>query len=243
MDYADLERKAADPQVKLAILCSPHNPVGRVWTAQELRRFAEICREHGVLVISDEIHGDLIYPGLSFASLATLGGELAEQAVICTAPSKTFNLAGLQTSNIIVSDPDLRSRFQGTLLKNGLTGINPFSLVALQAAYTQGDQWLTQVLAYLNDNLSYLRQVLARQLPQVRLIEPEGTYLSWLDFRQLGLSRQALHDLTLHRAGVYLDEGHIFGEQGEGFARMNIACPRPLLKEALNRLVQAVQAL
>jgi len=243
MDYADLERKAADPQVKLAILCSPHNPVGRVWTAQELRRFAEICREHGVLVLSDEIHGDLIYPGLSFASLATLGGELAEQAVICTAPSKTFNLAGLQTSNIIVSDPDLRSRFQATLLKNGLTGINPFSLVALQAAYTQGDQWLTQVLAYLNDNLSYLRQVLARQLPQVRLIEPEGTYLSWLDFRQLGLSRQALHDLTLHRAGVYLDEGHIFGEQGEGFARMNIACPRPLLKEALNRLVQAVQAL
>ena len=243
MDYTDLRRKAADPQVKLAILCSPHNPVGRVWEPDELRRFAEICQENNVLIIADEIHGDLIYPGHTFTPFAALGGRLAEQAVICTAPSKTFNLAGLLTSNIIVSDPDLRTRFQSTLLKNGLTGINPFSLVALQAAYTQGDEWLTQVLAYLNDNLSFLRRGLAQRLPEVGLIEPEGTYLCWLDFRRLGLSRQALHDLTLHRAGVYLDEGHIFGEQGEGFARMNIACPRPLLKEALNRLVQAIQAL
>jgi cystathionine beta-lyase len=243
MDYADLEQKAADPQVRLAILCSPHNPVGRVWEPGELRRFAEICRAHQVLVISDEIHGDLIYPGCTFTPFAALGGEFAGQAVICTAPSKTFNLAGLQTSNIIVRDAELRTRFQGTLLRNGLTGINPFSLVALQAAYTQGDEWLAQVLAYLSDNLSCLRRFLARRLPQVGLIEPEGTYLCWLDFRRLGLSRQSLHDLTLHRAGVYLDEGHIFGDAGEGFARMNIACPRPLLEAALGRLGQAIQAL
>ncbi len=243
MDFADLERKASHPQVRLAILCSPHNPVGRAWELDELCRFAEICRANDVLIISDEIHGDLIYPGHTFTPFAALGGALADQAVVCTAPSKTFNLAGLHISNIIVPDPGLRQQFQGTLLKNGLTGVNPFSLVAVRAAYEQGEDWLGQVLDYLDGNLITLRQYLAQKMPQITLIEPEGTYLAWLDCRRLGLSRQELHDLMLNRARVYLDEGHIFGEQGEGFQRMNIACPRPLLPEALDRLRKAVDIL
>jgi len=242
MDFEDLERKAADPQVKLAILCSPHNPVGRVWKAEELRRFAEICRANDVLIISDEIHGDLIYPGRTFTPFAALGKALAEQAVICTAPSKTFNLAGLHMSNIIVPDPRLRQRFQQALLKNGLTGVNPFGLAACTAAYDEGEDWLEQVLEYLDGNLTALRQHLRHHVPQITLIEPQGTYLAWLDCRQLGLSRPALHRLMLERARVYLDEGHIFGEEGEGFERMNIACPRPVLREALDRIQQAVHS-
>ena len=242
MDFEDLERKAADPQVKMAILCSPHNPVGRVWEAEELRRFAEICRANDVLIISDEIHGDLIYPGRTFTPFAALGKALAEQAVICTAPSKTFNLAGLHMSNIIVPDPRLRQRFQQALLKNGLTGVNPFGLAASTAAYDEGEDWLEQVLEYLDGNLTALRQHLRHHVPQITLIEPQGTYLAWLDCRQLGLSRPALHRLMLERARVYLDEGHIFGEEGEGFERMNIACPRPVLREALDRIQQAVHS-
>jgi cystathionine beta-lyase len=242
MDFEDLERKAADPQVKMAILCSPHNPVGRVWEAEELRRFAEICRANDVLIISDEIHGDLIYPGRTFTPFAALGKALAEQAVICTAPSKTFNLAGLHMSNIIVPDPRLRQRFQQALLKNGLTGVNPFGLAACTAAYDEGEDWLEQVLEYLDGNLTALRQHLRHHVPQITLIEPQGTYLAWLDCRQLGLSRPALHRLMLERARVYLDEGHIFGEDGEGFERMNIACPRPVLREALDRIQQAVHS-
>lgn len=243
MDFEDLERKAADPQVRLAILCSPHNPVGRVWKPDELRRFAEICRANDVLIISDEIHGDLTYPGHTFTPFAALGGALADQAVICTAPSKTFNLAGLHLSNIIVPDSSLRRQFQSTLLKNGLTGLNPFSLVAARAAYEQGEDWLLQILDYLDGNLTALRQHLRQHVPQITLIEPQGTYLAWIDCRRLGLSRQALHSLMLERARVCLDEGHIFGEEGEGFERMNIACPRPLLTEALDRIREAVGTL
>jgi cystathionine beta-lyase len=242
MDYEDLERKAADPQVRLAILCSPHNPVGRVWEAEELRHFAEICRANDVLIISDEIHGDLVYPGRTFTPFAALGKALAEQAVICTAPSKTFNLAGLHMSNIILADPRLREQFQQALLKNGLTGVNPFGLAAVQVAYDEGDDWLDQLLEYLAGNVTALRQHLRQHVPQITLIEPQGTYLAWIDCRRLGLSRPALHNLMLERARVYLDEGHIFGEEGEGFERMNIACPRPVLREALDRIQQAVHA-
>ncbi|MCJ7511740.1 MAG: pyridoxal phosphate-dependent aminotransferase [Anaerolineales bacterium] len=243
MDYDDLARKAADPRVKMAILCSPHNPISRVWSRQELQRFAEICLEHDILIVSDEIHGDLILPGHTFTPFAALGGEMAEKAIICTAPSKTFNLAGLHTSNIIVPDADLRARFRRTLDKNGVFDITAFGLVALEAAYNQGEDWLTQVLEYLQGNVAYLREYVATHIPQISVIEPEGTYLVWLDCRRLGLGKLELKHLMLKRAKVYLDEGYIFGEEGEGFERINIACPRSVLAEALERIRDAIASL
>jgi cystathionine beta-lyase len=240
MDFEDLERKVRGPGVKMVILCSPHNPVGRVWTRDELMRFGRICIENGVLVVSDEIHSDLIYPGFTFTPFADLSPEFAQHSVICTAPSKTFNLAGLQTSCIIIPDHELRSRFKRTIVSNGLIGINCFGLVALQAAYEQGEEWLARVLAYIQGNYEYLESYLANHVPQIRVVRPEGTYLVWLDCRGLGLGGAALHELFMEKAGVYLDDGFIFGKEGEGFERINIACPRSILVEALDRIRKAV---
>lgn len=240
MDFEDLEKKAADPRVKMAILCSPHNPVGRVWERDELRRFAEICLEHEVLIVSDEIHGDLIFPGHTFTPLGALGEAILAKSITCTAPSKTFNLAGLHTSNLILPNKELRSRFEATLQRNGLSGVNPMGLVALEAAYAHGEDWLDQVLGYLQGNLDFLKQTLEQDIPQIRLIEPEGTYLAWLDCRALGLDKLALRRLMVDQARVSLDEGFIFGTDGEGFERLNFACPRPVLAEALGRIRQAV---
>ncbi|MBM2847627.1 MAG: cystathionine beta-lyase, partial [Anaerolineales bacterium] len=226
MDFGDLEEKARDPRVRLAILCSPHNPVGRVWTADELTRFGEICLKNDVLIVSDEIHGDLIYRGNKFVPLARLGEAFAQNAITCTAPSKTFNLAGLHTSNIIISNPELRGRFEKTLQSNGLFGINAFGVVAVEAAYNHGEEWLAQVLDYLEGNLRYLEDYVSGRIPQVTVIRPEGTYLVWIDCRRLGLDKDGLKRLMLKEARVYLDEGFLFGPEGEGFERINIACPR-----------------
>lgn len=243
VDLAGLEALASQPDVTMLILSSPHNPVGRVWTPDELRRLGEICLAHGVLVVADEIHGDLIYPGHRFTPYATLGNEFAENAVICTAPSKTFNLAGLATSNIIIPNPELRLRFERTLNSNGLHGVNTFGMVALEAAYQEGEEWLAQVLDYVAGNFRFLRDYLAEHLPQIDVIEPEGTYLVWLDCRRLGLDKAALERLMLTEARVFLDEGYIFGAEGEGFERINIACPRSILAEALQRIKAAVDGL
>ncbi len=243
MDFTDLEAKCRDPKVKLAILCSPHNPVGRVWSEEELSRFGRICLDNGVLVVSDEIHGDLIHRGHRFTPLAKINEALAENAVVCTAPSKTFNLAGLLTSCILIPDPNLRLRFKQTLKKNGLFGIGVFGAAALQAAYDHGEDWLEQVLEYLGGNLRYLEQFASRHLPRITVIRPEGTYLVWLDCRRLGLDNWELRRLMMEEARVYLDEGFIFGPGGEGFERINIACPRPLLVQVLDRIKQAVDRL
>jgi cystathionine beta-lyase len=243
MDFDDLEAKARDPLVKMAILCSPHNPVGRVWTPEELRRFGEICGENGVLVVSDEIHSDLIYSGHTFTPFASLGESLAQNAVVCTAPSKTFNLAGLHVSNILIPNSDIRARFQQTLANNGLIGINTFGLVAVEAAYNHGEDWLGQMLHYVEGNLRYLQAFVAERIPQVTVIPPESTYLVWLDCRSLGLDKMALKRLMLDEAKVYLDDGFMFGPEGEGFQRVNIACPRAVLAEALQRIATAVQGL
>jgi cystathionine beta-lyase len=240
MDLVDLEKKARDPAVKMAILCSPHNPVGRVWTAEELARFGEICLENDVLVVSDEIHGDLIHEGVTFTPFASLGDELAANAVICTAPSKTFNLAGLLASNVIVPDEKLRTRFSRTLRASGLFGIGAFGIVALEAAYNHGEDWLDQVLAYISGNLEVLEAYVAEHIPRITVVRPEGTYLAWLDCRRLGLDRWGLKRLMLDEARVYLDEGFIFGDEGEGFERINVACPRALLVEALERIKGAI---
>jgi cystathionine beta-lyase len=243
MDFADLERKAKDPSARMLILCSPHNPVGRVWGPAELARLGEICLDNNVLVVSDEIHGDLIYSGHVFTPFAGISQAFSERSIICTAPSKTFNLAGLQTSCIIVSNAVLRAQFMATLDCHGLHLINAFGLTALQAAYEQGEDWLHQVLIYLEANLGFLEEFVRERIPQIEVIRPEGTYLVWLDCRKLGLDDAALKELMLKKARVYLDDGVIFGTEGSGFQRINIACPRALLAEALERIRAAVATL
>jgi len=236
MDFSDLEEKTKDPQVKMAILCSPHNPVGRVWTRDELLRFGEICLKNKVLVVSDEIHGDLILEGYVFTPFAGISEAFAQSSIICNAPSKTFNLAGLKTSNIIISDEKLRARFKKTLGRTALGGVGVFGVVALEAAYNHGEEWLSQVLDYIMDNFRYLEKYIAEQLPQIIVVPLEGTYLVWLDCRSLGLGKLELEQLILEEAKVYLDEGYIFGTEGEGFERVNLACPRSVLVEALERI-------
>ncbi len=243
MDFADLEKKVADPAVKVAILCSPHNPIGRVWTREELTQFGEICMEHDVLVISDEIHGDLIYPGVQFTSYATLGERFEHSSIVCSAASKSFNLAGLKTSNIIIPDPALREKFQKVIKRNGLGGVNTFGLAATQAAYNHCAGWLQEVMAYIAGNYEYLAEFVQANLPQLDVIRPEGTYLLWVNFRRLGLSPEERKWLMLEEARLLLDEGEMFGAGGEGFERFNIACPRSILEEALARIEQMVSRL
>jgi len=240
MDIEDLEAKCRDPKVKMAILCNPHNPVGRVWTREELVQFVEICIDHGVLVVSDEIHGDLIYKGHIFTPFANATDSFSQNSIICTSPSKTFNLAGLQTSCVIIPNEDLRSSFKKVLQSNGLSGISTFGVVAAQAAYDHGEEWLMQLLEYIEDNLKYLEQYIAEHIPQLTVVRPEGTYLVWLDCRRLGLGKWELKQFMLEEAKVYLEEGFIFGPEGEGFERINIACPRAILVEALDRIRQTV---
>ncbi|MGD8604714.1 MAG: MalY/PatB family protein [Anaerolineales bacterium] len=242
MDFDGLEQLCRDPQVKMAILCHPHNPVGRVWTEYELRKFGQICLDNDVLVVSDEIHGDLVYSGVNFTPFASLSPEFEQHSITCTAPSKTFNLAGLHTSTIIVPNQEHRRKFMLTLRNSGLFGAGPFGLVAMEAAYTQGEAWLDQLLEYIEGNLNYLTECVSEKIPQLSVIQPQGTYLVWLDCRKLGLDKMALRSLMLKEAKVYLDEGFIFGPEGEGFERINIACPRAIVVEALDRIRSAVEA-
>ena len=243
IDYTDLERKARDPDLKMVILCSPHNPVGRVWTKDELARFGEICLENNLLVVADEIHGDLIYRGHTFTPFASISQDFAQNMVVCTAPSKTFNLAGLHTSNIIIPNDELRSRFQKTLRSTGLGWVGVFGVVALEAAYNHGEEWLEQVMDYIEGNLRYMEEYVAQHIPQITLVQPQGTYLVWLDCRRLGLDKLELKRLMFDEARVFLDEGFVFGPEGEGFERINIACPRSILAEALGRIKNAREGL
>jgi cysteine-S-conjugate beta-lyase len=241
MDFDDLAAKARDPKVKMLILCSPHNPVGRVWSKEELTRLGEICLANKVRVVSDEIHGDLTYKGVLFTPFAKISRDFAQNSIICTAPSKTFNLAGLSTSNIIIPNADLRAKFERTLLNNALLDAGIFGTLALKAAYNHGDEWLDQVLEYLEENLNFLEDFVAKNIPKIRVIHPEGTYLVWLDCRALGLDKVKLKRLMIKEARVYLEDGYIFGPEGERFERMNIACPRSVLKDALERIQNALE--
>ena len=243
MDFADLEAKCRDPKVKLAFLCSPHNPVGRVWTREELIRFGEICMHNNIPVVSDEIHGDLIHEDHIFTPFAHISNAFSENSITCTSPSKTFNLAGLRTSCIIIPNGNLRSGFEKVLQANGLFGVDAFGAVAFQAAYDHGEEWLAQLLEYIGGNLEYLERYVAQHIPRLKVISPEGTYLVWLDCRGLGLGRKALRKLMLESARIYLDDGFIFGPEGECFERINIACPRSILAEALDRIRGAVAGL
>ena len=235
IDFADMEQKIIDHKIKLYILCSPHNPVGRVWTEGELKQIASLCRKHGVRVVSDEIHCDFVWSEHPHRNFAALNPDMAEYSMICTAPSKTFNLAGLQTSNIFLPGQEMRRRFRRELQAQGAEGQNYPGMLACEAAYRHGLPWLQELRSYLGGNIAFIRNAVQRELPGVHLIEPEGTYLLWLDFREFKLPEDALEQLITD-AGLWLDEGTMFGPEGLGFQRMNIACPRSLLEEAIRRL-------
>lgn len=240
MDLEDFENKLRNDNVKLFILCSPHNPVGRVWTEEELRAVGELCLKYNVLVLSDEIHCDFVYEGNRHHVFADLDERFADITVTCTAPSKTFNIAGLQVSNIFASNYEVRKRVYREIRNTGYGGLSIMGIAACQAAYEGGSTWLEELKVYLKGNLDYLRTFLNERIPQIKLIEPEGTYLIWLDMRELGLTPEEQDRLMVEDAKLWLDTGTMFGEEGAGFERINIACPRATLEEALLRLENAV---
>ena len=242
MDTEDLEKRI-DGRTRMLILCSPHNPVGRVWTKEEIERLGRICVRKDLMVVSDEIHGDLVFNGHKHVPAASVSPELAERTITCVAPSKTFNVAGLSTSVIIASNPKLLGLFDTQAEKAGLTFGNTFGIVALEAAYTQGAEWLDQLLPYLEANIDLATAFFETRVPKIRFLRPEGTYLALLDCRVLGMNQEALDNFFLRKAGVLFDEGTIFGEELRGFERMNLACPRSTLREALERIERAVNAL
>lgn len=243
MDYEDMERQIVASDVKLFILCSPHNPVGRVWTEEELRRVGEICLKHGVIIVSDEIHHDFVFPGHKHYVLANLDERFPDITVTCTAPSKTFNIAGLQVSNIFIANPKLREAFVREIDKTGYSQLNQMGLVACESAYRYGADWLEQLLVYLKGNLDFARDFIDREIPGVKLVEPEGTFLLWLDCRDLHISDEELDDLVIHKAKLWLDGGRMFGPCGSGYQRINMACPREILKKALTGFAEAVKTL
>ena len=243
IDYEDFERKIVQENIKLFILCNPHNPVGRVWNREELQYLGEICLRHHVIVVSDEIHNDFVYPGFEHTVFANVDPRFAEFTVTCTAPSKTFNLAGLQISNIFISNETLREAFQKEIDKTGYDEPNALGAVACEAAYRGGQEWLDQLRAYLLENLNFLRTYLQEKIRHIHLVEPEGTYLVWLDCSELGISGKELDQFIVEKAGLWLDGGAMFGPSGSDFQRVNIACPRATLELALDKLKAAVDNL
>lgn len=243
IDFADLEKQIIENNVKLMLLCSPHNPVGRVWTRAELQKVGDICLKHGVIVVSDEIHGDFVWENNQQTVFATLGEKYAQNCVVCTAPSKTFNIAGLQISNIFIPNITLRRKFRKQVAAAGYSQVNTLGLVACQAAYTYGEDWLRQVKAYIHSNINFVEDYLAQNLPQIKLIRPEGTYLVWLDCSALGLDAASREEWLWHKAHLWLDGGGIFGAAGANFERINVACPKATLLQGLEQLKAAVAEL
>lgn len=241
MDFADLERKARDRRTKMLVLCSPHNPGGRVWTKAELKRVGDLCARHGVLVVADEIHCNLTFSGHRHRPFPTVATACRDNCVVLLAPCKTFNLAGLQLAHIVVHNETLRKQLEGQLERGGIEGANIFAGIAAVEAYRCGGPWLQAVMRYIEANYRFLRDYLGEHLPQVGVMEPEATYLVWLDFRALGIPPAELHHLLCFKAKVALNDGRMFGEKaGAGFQRINIACPRKTLEQGLRRIVQAI---
>ena len=236
IDFDDFERKIVQENVKMFILCSPHNPGGRVWTKQELQKISEICLAHNVLVVSDEIHSDITFG----SNVHTVYGSLSEQAlknsIICTAPSKSFNLAGLQFSNIFIADEKLRKAFSKELDKTGYDEPSVFGIVAATAAYSKGADWFDSVKSYIWENILFAKNYIEENASQIKVLVPEGTYLLWLDFSKTGLSDSEINDRVLNKAKVWLDRGSMFGKEGEKFQRINCATPRIILEDALKRI-------
>lgn len=241
VDFADLERKAADPSVKIMLLCNPHNPAGRVWTRDELMRIGEICIHNNVWVISDEIHCELVFPGHSYTPFASLSEELLRHSVTCLSPSKAFNMAGLQIANIVCADAEMRSKIDKAININEVCDVNPFGVIATMAAYNEGEEWLTQLVDYLNRNYRCMQEFCKTYLPEFPLTILEGTYLVWMDCRALQIPSETLEHQLIREAKLWLNAGTMYGAQGEGFMRWNIACPQAVLIKGLKRFREFVR--
>lgn len=236
IDFNDFEEKAKDSNTKMFVLCSPHNPVGRVWNKEELHKMAKICSENEVLLFSDEIHFDLIRNGIKHYPISKAAAEYANNMIVATAPSKTFNIPGLQMSNNVISDKRIRTRFLEAFSASGQFGANVFAGVATLAAYKSGHNWLDQLKDFLDSNVMFLDEYIKENLPKAKLIYPEATYLAWIDFREYGLEHKELVRKFVHEAKVVLSDGKTFGDEGSGFMRFNFACNKALIKEGLDRI-------
>lgn len=242
IDFDDLEKKAADPKAKLLLLCNPHNPAGRVWAKEELEKIGKICFRHNVLVVSDEIHCDLGYPGHTHLPFASLGQQYLENSVTLTAPSKTFNLAGLQIANIFAYNPEIRKKIDKAININEVCDVSPFAVEGLIAAYIHEDsaKWLEDLKNYLWENYLLLKEFFSENMPQFPVLPLEATYLVWVDCKALNMKSSEIAKLLLKKENVRVNEGTLYGEAGEGFIRINIACPRQTLAEALQKIKQAI---
>lgn len=241
IDFDELEKGLSDPRVKLMLLCNPHNPAGRVWTRQELTRIGEICFRHDVLVVADEIHCELVLPGHTYTPFASISKDFLMNSVTCLSPSKAFNLAGLQIANIISADETVRTKIDKAININEVCDVNPFGVEALMAAYNEGEEWLEELKHYLSENYNYLKAYFMEYLPQFPVVMLEGTYLVWVNCKILGRSSEEIVAALLEEEKIWVNEGNMYGGAGEGFIRINIACPQQVLTDGLNRLKAYLQ--
>lgn len=242
MDFDALERCAADPRAKVMLLCNPHNPAGRVWTPDELTRLGNICLRNGVTVVADEIHCELVYQGFKYTPFASLSDAFLHRSVTCLSPSKAFNIAGLQIANIVAFDNDLRSRIDKAININEVCDVNPFGVAATIAVYNEGEEWLNQLVDYLHGNYEAMAEFCRRELPEFPITRLEGTYLVWMDCSSLGMPSDALEHALLDDARLWLNAGTMYGAEGEGYMRWNIACPRSVMLDGLNRFLNFVRS-
>jgi putative C-S lyase len=242
IDFDDLEKKARKPETKALLFCSPHNPVGRVWRKEELEQIGTICLENNVVLISDEIHFDLVMPGFRHYVAASINEAISHNVIVLTAPSKTFNIAGLRGSNVIIKNEDIRKKYQDVLnTKSAHPGLNIFAYRACETAYTHCEAWLSELLKVLDNNRKFVEEFMETRIPAIKVFPLEGTYLQWWDCRALGMDNKELEYFMTHEAFLFLDEGYIFGECGNGFERINLACPVSVLEAALERLAKALK--
>ena len=243
IDFDDLERRAADPKTPLLLLCNPHNPSGRVWTREELQRIGDICIKHNVIVVSDEIHCEIVHPGYKYIPFASISEEFKKHSVTCISPSKAFNIAGLQIANIIVENDEWRQRIDKAININEVCDVNPFGVIATIAAYNEGEEWLNQLLQYIHGNYLFFKDYCEEHLPQLPVAPLEGTYLAWMDCRSLNIPSEELEEELMKKAKLWLNAGSMYGKEGEGFMRWNLACPRQLVKEGLERFSSFIEKL
>lgn len=235
MDYEDIDRKLADPMVKAMVLCNPHNPVGRVWSREELIKVGELCLKHNVLLVSDEIHCEVVMPGYKYTPFASISEEFAQHSVSCVSPSKGFNMGGIQIANIVSANKDILAKINDAVHRNEVCSVADFGVVALQAAYNEGEDYLDQLIDYLHENYEFCKKYCEKNLPQFPLTKLEGTYLVWMNCKALGMTSEQFSDRLCKEAKLWLNAGTMYGEAGEGFMRWNIACPRSVLADGLER--------